>query len=271
MTKSSKPRLLFGCIILALSSLILGYFIFMVKFYDDRIGGFTFLPTSTPLPLELGEEWPTLEDKQRIVVEGILSYYSTITTMDLGSYGWRDKLYLTNPVNGEEIGIWFETTLEQEKLPNHVKTVPFNFRHEDIWVYDNQSQVVYPGDWVRVEGRILSNNSNLGVEKVELLQSYPQISHSDGYVGPGEQVQLIDIRWLDDVLLIVYESPEEFGVGFRLDVAGIGFTCRDINSYRLFCSGRGAASGEGVLVSLFKVPAGGGDDELLHSEEVRIP
>lgn len=229
--------------------------------------------TPTPLPLTLGEQWPELADKQRIVVEGILAYPNWIDGYNLGSYGWRYGLYLTNPVNGEQIGIWFETTSAQERLPNQMKSTSSSFRHDDIWVYDNQSQVVYPGDWIRVEGRILTNNSNLAVEKVELLQSYPQIAHTEGAVGLGDEIQLIDVRWMDDkVLLIVFQSTDEFLGKFHLDVAGNDFTCKYINSYKLFCSGQGVVSGNEVVVNLFKPKYSNSEEEdLLHSEDVRIP
>jgi len=224
--------------------------------------------TPTPLPLTLGEHWPELADKQRIVVEGILAYPNSIDGYDLGSYGWRYGLYLADPANGERIGIWFETTSTQERLPNQMESLPSPFRYEDIQVYDNRSKAVYPGDWIRVEG--LNNNSNLIVEKVELLRSYPQISHIDDNIVLGDEINLIDIRWYnDEILVIVFESPKEFLGNFHLDLDGNDFTCKDFNDYKLFCSGHGAEFGNEVVINLFHLLFD--REDLLHSQDIQIP
>lgn len=224
--------------------------------------------TATPLLLILSGNQPKPADGQRIAVEGILAYPNSIEGLDLGSPGMRYGLYLKNPVNGETIRIWFETSPVKEMLPNRMKPLPYPFRHDDITVYDYLSQSVYPGDWIWVEG--VSNNSNLIVEKVVLLRSYPPILHTDDIVHQGDEIFLIDTYWVSEgVLVFVFESPNEFLGEFRLDAAGNDFACKDFNDYRLFCSGQGITPGNEAVVNLIHLISD--REELMLSDTVWIP
>jgi hypothetical protein len=266
-----RSRLIIGVILLVFTVIFVAIGAIMLSHYDP-ISGLTFIATPTAFPVTIGNLPAEVKEKQRVIIEGHLVYSSSITSMDLGSYGWRDKLYLLRPATWEEIPIWFDSTTSTKKEPNQISGVNFNFRHEDIVVYDNQGQEVRPGDLMRVEGRLVpaSSDWHLIVEMVSLLKAYPRTTLEEGYTGFGD-VNLVDTLWTDDGrLMFIFQASKELSIAYAVEINGQTSECTYWNQM-IYCLVQGLRSGENVQVDLYQVRTYSGKNELLFSEAVVLP
>ena len=271
MANISKSRLIVGVISLVLLGILIVIMVVMLKYYDP-ISGLTFLSTPTAFPVTIGNLPSELKEKQRVYIEGHLIFDAQITSMDLGDYGWRDKLRLLKPDTWDMIPIWFETTTSSKKEPNQVSGISFNFEYGDIVVYDDRAQEVRPGDLIRVEGRLAPAGSDwhLIVEKIDLLKAYPRITLEEGYADLGD-VNLVDSTWTEDGnVLLILQATKDLSIDYALDVNGQTTECNYWNQM-IYCTLPGLLSGEEVQINLLKVYTHAELEDLLFSEVIRIP
>ena len=223
----------------------------MMKYYDP-VSGLTFIATPTAFHVTIGDIPDDVKEKQRAFFEGHLVFESTITSTDLGSYGWREKLHLLKPDIWQMIPIWFDSTTSTKKELNLVSGIRMNFEYGDIIVYDDRSQEVRPGDLIRVEGCLVpaGDDWHLIVEKVELLKAYPRITLQEGYADLGD-IDLVDATWTEDSeFLFIFQAIKDLNLDYTLEVSGQTTACNYWNQM-IYCSILGLYSGEGVQIDLY--------------------
>jgi hypothetical protein len=271
MAKQSKSILIIAVILFVILFLLIVFLVVMANYYDP-VRGLTFIATPTAIPATIGNLPADVKDNQRVVLDGHLAYETSITAMDLGIYGWRDKLHLLRPATWDQIPIWFESTTSDIKEPNQVSGITFDFKHEDIVVYDSRGQEVRPGDLIRVEGRLAPAGSDwhLIVEKVALLKAYPRITIKAGYADLGN-LSIVDALWTDDGrLMLIFQASNELSTAIAVEINGQTSSCHYWNQM-IYCPVVGFQSGEEILVDLYEVDTHAELEDLLFSEIIKVP
>lgn len=271
MRNMPKSRLIAGVIVLILAGIFIAGSLIMVNFYDS-VSGFSFIPTPTAFSLEIGEVRPDFKRDQRAVFEGVFVYPSQISSMDLGKYGWRDKLFLLDPVTWNQIPIWFESTSQTEKEPNKIKGIGLYFDPNDILAYDYLGLEVHPGDHIKVEGRLApaGEDWHLIVERVELVKGYPEKLIEEGYANFGDVSLLDRIRVDDFSFLFVFQTSKKLSLGYVVDLDDSSFDCNYWN-HIIYCYIEGFKKGDSVRVDLYQAYQSFDHDDLMFSEDVEIP
>lgn len=271
MDRQSKSKFIIAGILFVILIILIVFLVVMTNYYDP-VRGLSFIATPTALPVTIGNLPDDVKENQRVVLDGHLVYEASITAMDLGIYGWRDKLQLLRPATWDEIPIWFDTTTSDIKEPNQVSGITFDFIHEDIVVYDSLGKEVRPGDLIRVEGRLAPAGSDwhLIVEKVALLKAYPRITIEAGYADLGN-LSIVDALWTDDGrLMLIFQASYELSTAIAVEINGQTSSCHYWNQM-IYCPVVGFQSGEEILVNLYELDTHAELADLLFSEIIKVP